>query len=173
MASIGHAVVGMAAGRWLTCEPLARRWHVMALFAGLSLLPDLDIVAFAFGIPYSDPFGHRGASHSLVVAAVAGLLASLVAPRFGHPRRRLGMLVGLTIMSHGLLDTLTDGGLGVALLWPFSPERFFAPWRPLPVAPLGARFLSAHGLHIALAELVWFLPLLLYACWPPRTRSPS
>ena len=51
-------------------------------------------------------------------------------------------MVALVVASHGLLDALTDGGLGAALLWPFSDERFFAPWRPLPVAPIGARFWS-------------------------------
>lgn len=77
-----------------------------------------------------------------------------------------------SVCRRSLLDTLTDGGLGVALLCPFSSERFFAPWRPLPVAPLGARFVSAHGLHIALGELAWFVPVLLYALWPGRWRGP-
>jgi membrane-bound metal-dependent hydrolase YbcI (DUF457 family) len=33
--------------------------------------------------------------------------------------------------SHGLLDTLTTYGEGVALLAPFSKERFTALWHPL------------------------------------------
>jgi membrane-bound metal-dependent hydrolase YbcI (DUF457 family) len=51
--------------------------------------------------------------------------------------------------SHGLLDALTNGGLGVALLWPLSDARFFAPLRPIQVAPLrhvlGARAVAALG----------------------------
>lgn len=59
-------------------------------------------------------------------------------------------LIGLGVArSHLLLDTLTDGGLGCALLWPFSTERFFAPWTPLPVAPIGRAFLSAEGVRVA------------------------
>jgi inner membrane protein len=84
----------------------------------------------------------------------------------------VGVVAGLVVASHGLLDALTDGGLGAALLWPFSDERFFAPWRPLPVAPIGSRFWSAGGLAVAATELAWFLPLLVWTCWPRRRREP-
>ena len=69
-----------------------------------------------------------------------------------------------------MLDTLTDGGLGIALLWPFSNERYFAPWRPLPVAPIGLRILSPHGLRLMLVEALLFLPVWLVAAWPRRVR---
>lgn len=55
--------------------------------------------------------------------------------------------------------------------WPFSDERFFAPWRPIPVAPIGLAFLSARGLRIAVIELVLMSPLLIYALWPRRARA--
>ena len=58
---------------------------------------------------------------------------------------------------------MTDGGLGCALLWPFDLTRYFAPWRPIPVAPIGAAFVSSAGAIVALTELVLFGPLLLYA----------
>lgn len=77
----------------------------------------------------------------------------------------------MAVGSHGLLDALTDGGLGAALLWPFSNERMFAPVRPLPVAPIGARMLSSRGLYVATVELLWFLPLWAYALWPRRARE--
>jgi len=75
------------------------------------------------------------------------------------------------VASHPLLDCLTDGGLGCALLWPFSNERFFAPWRPIPVAPIGPAFLSARGLRIAVTEVVLMAPFLIYALWPRARRS--
>ena len=40
----------------------------MLAFSALSLAPDLDVIAFRFGIPYSAPFGHRGAAQSILVA---------------------------------------------------------------------------------------------------------
>ncbi|MCB9792320.1 MAG: metal-dependent hydrolase [Alphaproteobacteria bacterium] len=160
MASLLHVAVGAAAGRLWAGE---RSWRHSLGFAGLSMLPDADVLAFALGIPYSAPFGHRGASHSLAFAAGLGLL-SLAGSRSG----RLALLVTAVVASHPLLDALTDGGLGVALWWPWSAERVFAPWRPIPVAPIGAAFLSERGLRVALAEALPSLPPLLYAAWGSR-----
>ncbi len=62
--------------------------------------------------------------------------------------------------SHPLLDALTSGGLGVALAWPWSEHRFFAPWRPIRVSPFAPQFFSARGLATLLSELRWvWLPL--------------
>jgi len=62
--------------------------------------------------------------------------------------------------SHPLLDALTSGGLGVALAWPWSDHRFFAPWRPIRVSPFAPQFFSARGLATLLSELRWvWLPL--------------
>ena len=76
----------------------------------------------------------------------------------------------LVVLSHPLLDMLTDGGLGVALFWPFTPVRYFFPWTPLPVAPLGSGMLSARGVHVVLVETAAFLPFWLYS-FLPRPRS--
>jgi len=62
--------------------------------------------------------------------------------------------------SHPLLDAMTSGGLGVALAWPWSEHRFFAPWRPIRVSPFAPQFFSARGLATLLSELRWvWLPL--------------
>ena len=62
---------------------------------------------------------------------------------------------------HPLLDAMTSGGLGVALLWPWNDQRFFAPWRPILVSPFANGFFSARGLSTLLSELCWvWLPLL-------------
>jgi inner membrane protein len=53
-----------------------------------------------------------------------------------------------------LLDALTNGGLGVALAWPFDDKRFFFPWRPIEVSPIGAGFFSARGLAVIGSELL-------------------
>jgi len=64
------------------------------------------------------------------------------------------------------LDTMTfGGGLGCALLWPFSLHRFWAPVRFIPVAPIGLDLLSAWGLRVTAAEIVLFAPFWLYALW--------
>jgi len=144
------------------------RW--MIGLCALSLAPDLDVIGFRFGIRYGDPFGHRGATHSLLVAALGGFLVSLLAGKMSSRRGPLALLCAAVLASHGLLDTLTDGGLGIALLWPFSTERYFAPWRPIPVAPIGARMLSARGLRVLLIETLQFIPIFAMALWPGSKR---
>ncbi len=160
MASLLHVAVGVAAGRLWAGRP---SWRAALAWSALSMLPDADVLAFVVGIPYAAPFGHRGASHSLAFALACGLAVGLVGRR-----ARLGALVAAVVASHPLLDALTDGGLGVALLWPLSDQRVFAPWRPIPVAPIGAGFLSVRGLRVALAELLPSLPLLVFGLWPSR-----
>ena len=165
MATLGHVAVGLAAARWSSTleDRAASRRRDAVLLAGLALLPDADVVAFAFGVPYAAPFGHRGAAHSLLVGALVGVAAGWI-----WRRPRFGVAAAIATMSHGLLDAVTDGGLGIALLWPFTDARFFFPWHPLPVAPIGVGMLSLRGLHVLGVELVIFSPLWIYAAWPRR-----
>lgn len=148
----------------------------MVALSALSMLPDLDVISLRLGVPYSAPFGHRGATHSLIFAAVAALASTLLARREGERSSRIVFIALLVAVSHPLLDALTDGGLGVALLWPISTQRFFFPWTPIPVAPIGAAMLSVRGLRVLLFEAVWFLPLCAWALWPrssARSIRPS
>lgn len=175
VASLGHVVVGLAAARWHVQRSAApgRSFVAAALgFVALSLLPDADVIAFPLGIPYAHPLGHRGASHSLAFAAMVGALMGGLARAEFPDRARFAALVAAVVASHGLLDTMTDGGLGAALMWPMSAQRFFAPWRPLPVAPIGTDYISGRGLHCALVELLLFAPMLLYALAPRRAAQP-
>jgi inner membrane protein len=151
MASLAHVAVGVIAAR---ADGRKRAWLP---YVALSMLPDADVITFAMGIPYADAFGHRGASHSLFVAIVLGLLIGLFDRRW-----RTALLAGLVIASHGLLDTLTDGGLGAALFWPFSDLRYFAPWQPIPVAPIGLAFISPRGLWCLFVEALLTAPLWIW-----------
>jgi inner membrane protein len=172
MASVGHVVVGMAAARF-SRHGQATRWTpfgAAVLWSGLSLLPDLDVVGFRLGVHYEDRWGHRGATHSLMFALAVAFGALAVAKVARLPAVRTALIALAVAASHSLLDTLTDGGLGCALLWPFSDERFFAPWTPLPVAPIGRAFLSGEGLRVAAVELVALSPVLAYALWPKARR---
>lgn len=60
---------------------------------------------------------HRGASHSLVVAAGVGLLGGWICRSAGA-----GLVLGLAYASHILADQL--GYLGSRLFWPLSRRRF-------------------------------------------------
>jgi len=64
--------------------------------------------------------------------------------------------------SHGVLDMLTDGGLGIAVLWPFDHVRYFFPTQVLKVSPIGMSFFSEWGLKTIISELFWiWLPALI------------
>jgi inner membrane protein len=136
------------------------------IWSGLSLLPDADVFGFRLGVRYEDTWGHRGATHSIAFALGVGLLVWFVSRLAKLPAARTSLIAIAVVMSHPILDTLTDGGLGCALLWPFSDQRFFAPWTPIPVAPIGRAFLSSEGARVAAIELAAFAPFLLYAIWP-------
>ena len=171
MAGLGHIAVGMAAARWASQRSEAATGKLAAPMIGwslLSMLPDADVVGFSLGVAYGAPWGHRGATHSLMFAVGVGAVVALVARVCRQPATRAGVLATLVVASHGLLDTLTDGGSGSALLWPFDATRYFAPVNPIPVSPIGMRVLSPRGLYAAAVELLLFAPLLAYAWWPRR-----
>jgi inner membrane protein len=155
MASLSHLVVGFAAAR---VHDGAFRWRTMVALGTFALLPDVDVNAFRFDVPYDAPFGHRGATHSICFALLAGIVAWLLTRRW-----RSTLALFAVVLSHPLLDALTDGGLGVALFWPLTDVRYFAPWTPIPVAPIGMGMLSARGAYVLLVEAAVSLPLLLMA----------
>ncbi len=122
---LSHAAVPLALGVGLGAEVVPRR----LLLAGalVSALPDLDVITFHWGIPYSAGLGHRGFSHSLLVAAVVALAGAAAAPALRTGSARAFVFLFVAAASHGALDAFTNGGLGVAFLWPWSEQRFFAP----------------------------------------------
>ncbi|MCB9914870.1 MAG: metal-dependent hydrolase [Planctomycetes bacterium] len=136
------------------------RARLLALSAFASVVPDADVLGFRFGVAYGDLWGHRGLTHSLAFAVLLGL--ALV--RLGFPRERaftpswwrLWAWFAAITASHGAFDALTDGGLGVAFLSPFDPTRWFAPWRPVLVSPIGvANFFTAYGARVLRSEVLW------------------
>lgn len=125
--------------------------------AACSVIPDLDVIGFGFGVSYGDMLGHRGLTHSALFAAALGALLTFTLFRAASGGNWPAFLfLSLSTLSHPLLDMLTNGGLGVALFAPFSGERYFFPWRPVEVSPIGvASFLSEWGARVILSELRW------------------
>lgn len=149
-----HPAVPLALGLGLGAERIPAR--LLAFGAVAAMLPDLDVLAFRFGIAYGDPLGHRGFTHSLAFAALLALMATLLARRLRSPRWAAGLFVFVAAASHGLLDMLTTGGKGVALFWPLAPDRLFFPWQVIRVSPIGLdRFFGPAGAATLLSELSW------------------
>lgn len=151
--ALSHLAVPVALGAGLGRGAVPGR--LLAAGAAASLLPDLDVVGLQLGIPYASALGHRGVSHSLLFAVALALVAAWRHQDLEAPPARAFAFVLVAAASHGLLDALTSGGLGVALLWPFSPERLFAPVRPIRVSPLGLPGLAVRGPVVLASEIRW------------------
>lgn len=158
-----HALAAAALGSLI----VPGRARLIALGAALAILPDADAIGFQLGVPYASQLGHRGLSHSIAFAVLVaiGVARQLPAPPPAPSRTRAALFLFAAVLSHGLLDALTNGGLGVAFFAPLSGERYFFPWRPIAVSPISVtRFFTARGLRVLQSELlvVW-LPALALA----------
>jgi len=153
-----HAIAAVALGS--VAVGRRSRAIVWSLGALCAVAPDLDAVtSFLFRIPYRAMLGHRGLSHSLLVAAVLALLVTVIVrrARLASPGpARLWLFFFVATASHGILDAMTNGGLGVAFFAPFSDERYFFPWRPILVSPISLPvFFGYRGLRVMWSELGW------------------
>jgi len=157
MASVlSHAVAASAISAAFYRPKVAK--HVWIAGITCSMIPDLDVIGFRFGIHYDDFWGHRGFTHSLAFAAILAALITVALPRARSQVSSVFLFAYLfvTTASHGLLDAMTNGGLGVAFFSPFDTRRYFLPWRPIRVSPIGiSRFFSARGAEILRTEILW------------------
>jgi membrane-bound metal-dependent hydrolase YbcI (DUF457 family) len=133
--SIAHGLAGAAIASVLYRGRPPR--GVLPAAVVCAVLPDVDAIGRPFGMEDVGWLGgHRGLTHGLPVAVVLGAAMGLAgigsdAARHGWPHRLLrAACLALAIASHGLLDTMTVYGVGVALLSPISTVRLTAPWHP-------------------------------------------
>ena len=171
MASIfGHGLLAYTTAKVME----SKSSKLLALLAIISaILPDIDVLAFKFGIDYGHPLGHRGFTHSILFALIWSGLLSMA---FGKTRKFLFMTVlFLSTISHGLLDALTTGGMGVGFFIPFDNSRYFFPIRVIKVSPIGIEaFFSDWGIRVILSELKYIaMPcaIILLMCFVLRRRN--
>ncbi|HZS05786.1 MAG TPA: metal-dependent hydrolase [Blastocatellia bacterium] len=179
-----HAVFAVSMGSAFTTLPArvadipARFWILTALCAAL---PDMDVIGFAFGIRYGDVLGHRGLSHSMLVALLLSWVVVAVCFKGQMPGIRRATLIFyffVVTISHACLDALTNGGLGVAFFAPFDNTRYFFPWTPIQVSPIGASFFTARGVAVLVNELGWvWIPslaiIMICQVWGRLTIKPE
>jgi inner membrane protein len=168
-----HAIVGATLGQAAAAD-LRRKpafWFAAVLCA---VLPDVDVIGFSFGVQYGDLWGHRGMTHSLLFALLVAMCLAVRLQEGTRQRVKLAVLLFVITASHGLLDALTNGGLGVAFFSPFDTRRYFFPWRPILVSPIGVRgLLSARAMRVLWSEIPWiWAPALVVSAtiWGLRTR---
>ena len=156
--SIAHASVA------LLLIPVAGMRRASGRLVGFTALaaaaPDIDAIGRPFGMgDVSFLGGHRAVTHSVFAALVAGVAASALAGRTqaAHARLRIALYVTAVVASHGVLDTLTAYGEGVAFFAPFSMERWRSAWQPF------------SGLWPEVVGL-WLPALLMYVAWRQARR---
>ncbi|MGY6276325.1 metal-dependent hydrolase [Methylomonas sp. MgM2] len=158
---ISHTAVPIAIANVAGKRKVPNRLLKAAVAA--SVIPDLDIVGAAFGIPFEHAMGHRGFLHSPVFGLALALTSLGVWRKLGPSKSMVFGVISLSAMSHGLLDAATHGGIGVAFLSPFSNERFLLPWRPIPAVPTElTQMIGLEGLAVVAAEIMWiWIPCLI------------
>ena len=159
---LGHALAGAAAG-WAIAPAYrggehSRLWREGLLFAGLALVPDLDLLAGT----------HRGPTHSVTAAGVAGILVWLFARN-----RRLALAAAAAYATHIFLDWLgadSSPPLGLTALWPLSHRYYESGLHFFPAVTrrLHIPGFWAQNLRAALFEIAVLLPPFLIALWIRR-----
>ncbi|MBK8848385.1 MAG: metal-dependent hydrolase [Bacteroidetes bacterium] len=156
MATIfSHAVVGYTIAK-LTNQP-QKSTKLPLIAAVCAMLPDADVITFSYGIAYESYWGHRGFSHSVLFALLIGLFYFLVVCKSQKHLLVSGVVIFAATLSHGLIDACTDGGLGVGFAIPFWGERYFFPFTPLRVSPIGVRFFSHYGFTVLKSEFLYLV----------------
>ncbi len=172
-----HALLGASLGQAAKPRSLkgAGFWIIAAF---CSMLPDIDVIGFRMGVRYGALWGHRGMTHSLFFAAILASLVAFALSRNLRQGTKTGLLLFVIVASHGVLDAMTNGGLGVAFFSPFDTRRYFLPWMPIAVSPIGiGRAFSTRSLHILWTEMVWLwapiavLTILLWLVRRPNAEA--
>ena len=177
MASIfGHAFAAYAFGKGFSKELTSAKFWILGICC--AIIPDADVVGFSFGIPYESFWGHRGFSHSIMFSLILGIVVTAI-----FYNKKLITKAGILLIiyftictaSHGILDAMTSGGKGIAFFSPFDTTRYFFPWRPIRVSPIGAsKFFSERGVRVIISELVWIgVPAILYIFITRIFRKPK
>jgi membrane-bound metal-dependent hydrolase YbcI (DUF457 family) len=162
---IGHMLAGAAAGLLVSGRRDASRVPII-VFALVAAAPDLDLV-LGSGV-------HRGPSHSLTAAAIAGAGAWVLrAERFG--RARFALAVAAAYATHTAADWLSADStppMGLMALWPLTRDYYVAP-APIFLA-VSRRYWLAEtwllNLRALIREVLILGPLLWIAWWVTRER---
>lgn len=166
MASLfGHVLTSVAIGSSFPKNIQDWKFWLLGMFC--SIIPDADVISFKLGIAYQDFWGHRGFTHSFLFAFILGVFITVLFYRKNLISRKGIMYImffTLCTASHSILDAMTTGGLGVAFFSPFDNSRYFFPWRPIKVSPIGvSNFFSEWGKRVLVSELIWIgIPSLVY-----------
>lgn len=156
--AFSHAIASVAIGKISFIKNTDKKFWLLGIFC--AVIPDADAIGFKLGIAYESVFGHRGITHSFFFA----VLLAFAVTYFFYGEEKLWSKRWFSLFaffffataSHPVLDAMTTGGLGVAFFAPFDNTRYFFPFRPIKVSPIGvATFFSEWGWRVLKSEFVW------------------
>ena len=157
---VGHGLGGIAAA-WPLVPERTRR--AAAIVAAVAIAPDLDLLVGT----------HRGASHSLGAAFIAGAVMAIVARR---DRLRWGCGVGVAWASHVLLDWLSNDTrppVGIMALWPLNHDYYKAAIEIFP--PVSRKYWETrfwrYNAHALAVEVPLMGAIAAMAMWWGRWRD--
>ena len=144
----------------------------LVVFAAAGAAPDIDLL---LGITV-----HRGPTHSLAAACVAGAIAWLSVGSSAHgglgvTRLRFALAVAAAYATHTLTDWLaadTTAPMGLMVFWPLTDEYYIGPF-PVFLAVSRRYWLVETWLlnvRALIRELLIFGPLVWIAWWVSRKR---
>ncbi len=160
--AVTHVFFSLTLGKTFTRGEVSWRFWLFTITC--AVLPDVDVLGFLFGVHYGDTFGHRGFFHSLFFAFLLSVfLWWNLKENNKFSSLKYLIFFFFIVSAHDALDALTDGGLGVAFFSPFVTTRYFFPWTPLRVSPIGLRgFFSPWGREVLFSEMTWvWIPSIL------------
>jgi membrane-bound metal-dependent hydrolase YbcI (DUF457 family) len=156
---VGHGLGGIAAA-WPLVPERTRR--AAAIVAAVAIAPDLDLLVGT----------HRGPSHSLGAALIAGLVTAIVARR---DRLRWAAGVSAAWASHVLLDWLSNDTrppIGIMALWPLHHDYYKAAIEIFP--PVSRKYWESrfwrYNAHALVVEVLLLLPVTAAVVWWKRRR---
>lgn len=140
-----------------------------AVIAGLSLLPDLDIIP---AIIFRDMENfHNNLTHSLIVAVPAALLVAGIFQRTYRSNFWLWFLIGLLSYDlHIIMDALT-AERGVMMFWPLTQVRFTSPVKVFYGLQWGLGWVSIWHLWTIFTESLFSAALLLSVSYFDKRRT--
>ena len=174
---IAHLGMGYAIYRYhkhRLPENRGRSWKLpvqMFLIMGLSLLPDLDVVA---AILFRDMENyHNNFSHSLLVAIPIAVLIAAILRQIYHSGFWTWCLICLISYDlHIVMDALT-AERGVMMFWPLSQNRFVSPIRIFYGLQWGLGWFSIWHLWTLFTESVFVLVIVMVVNYFDKRQNKS
>lgn len=169
--SLAHGLIAVAGGTAVAPRHLLRPFLVTGAIA--AIVPDVDAIGRLWGDGDLEWMGgHRGFTHSVTFAALAGVAAAaftLGRSEWSGHRFRFGLFIAFAALAHGLLDTLTSIGAGVddvQVLYPFSTRTF-----GISRHPINGPFSELFYTLLPLLAVTWLVCRRRGIPWPRRRRE--